>query len=281
MVETDNQDTKGKQGLETGYLENSLPYARIGTKPKILLYIDGLSFKNEPPSGFMLRQFISTSKPFLDEYSFYMVGRKRNMPEIYTFTDIAADYANMIRREFKGPVDVMGISTGGQIAHYLAADHPDVVKKLIIISAAYRLSEEGAKIERRTAEHYMEGKYGKAFAVLMDMMYPPGIRRMAIKVIMRVITPLIVGKVKYPSDFLIEIKGDCEMNFKDRLGEIQAPTLILCGETDIGYSIKDVRETAQGIPNAKLIIYEKYGHDLNQNNGKQVRLDALEFLRQS
>ncbi len=273
-----DREKKPLLNLETGYLDDGLPYARIGIHSDILLYIDGLSFKNEPPSGFMLRQFKGTSKPFLNDYSFYLVGRRPNMPEGYTFTDIASDYAKMIRREFKGPVDVMSISTGGQIAHYLAADHPDVVKRLVIISAAYRLSEEGVAIEHRTAEHYMNGEYGKAFAALMDMMYPPGIRRVAIKVIMRLITPFIVGSVAYPNDFLIEIRGDQEMNFKDRLGEIQAPTLILSGATDIGYAVKDVQLTAQGIPNAQLKIYEKYGHDLYQNNGKQVRLDALEFL---
>jgi pimeloyl-ACP methyl ester carboxylesterase len=149
---------------------------------------------------------------------------------------------------------------------------------LVIISAAYRLSEQGVELERRAAEHYKQGKYGKALAAIMDMMYPPGIRRILIKFIIRIIGPFIIGNVKYPNDMLIEVQADREMNFKERLGEIKIPTLILCGELDRGYSIDDVRETAKGIPNAKLITYENFGHDLTRNNWKQVQTDIMEFL---
>ena len=56
----------------------------------------------------------------------------------YTFNDMAADYAAMIREEFGGPMDVIGVSTGGSIVQHLAADHPDVVRRLVIHSSAHR-----------------------------------------------------------------------------------------------------------------------------------------------
>ena len=279
MAKDKDRKIKEKYGVETGYFEDGLPYARIGTKPTIIVNIDGLSFNHEPPSGFMLKQFVKSGKPFTEDYSFYLVGRKPNLPEGYLFDDMAEDYAKMIRREFKGPVNVIGVSTGGQLAHYLAADHPDVVNKLVIISAAYRLSDEGVKIERRSAEYYMQGNYGKAFAAIMDMMHPPGFKRKVIKFVIQLIGPWIIGHVEYPNDFVIEVQADREMNFKDRLGEIKAPTLIIAGELDRGYSIEDVRETAKGIPNAELITYEEYGHDLAMNNWKQIQIDIKEFLK--
>lgn len=270
---------KEKYGVETGYFEEGLPYARIGTNPSIIVNIDGLSYNHEPPSGFVLKQFVKSGEPFIEDYTFYLVGRKPNLHEGYLFDKMAEDYAKMIRREFKGPVHVMGVSTGGQLAHYLAADHPDVVDKLVIISAAYRLSEEGVEIERRSSEYYLQGKYGKALAAIMDMMYPPGFKRKVIKFIIQLIGHWIIGHVEYPNDFMIEVQADREMNFKDRLGEIKAPTLIIAGELDRGYSIEDVRETARGIPNAKLITYKDYGHDLTMKNRKQVQSDILEFLK--
>ncbi|MHA2127286.1 MAG: alpha/beta fold hydrolase, partial [Promethearchaeota archaeon] len=129
--------------VETGYFEDGLPYARIGNKPNIIVNIEALSFKHEPPSGFALKRFIKSAKYFIGEYTLYLIGRKPNLPEDYTFTDTANDYATLIRKEFKNPVYVMGASTGGQIAQYLAADHPDTIRKMVIISAAYRLSEKG------------------------------------------------------------------------------------------------------------------------------------------
>ncbi|MBU7016772.1 MAG: alpha/beta hydrolase [Theionarchaea archaeon] len=278
MTRDKDRKIKEKYGVETGYFEEGLPYACIGTKPTTIVNIDGLSFSHEPPSGFVLKQFIKSSEPFTEDYSFYLVGRKPNLPEGYLFSEMAEDYARMIRREFRGPVHVIGVSTGGQLAHYLAADHPDVVNKLVIISAAYRLSEEGVEIERRSAEYYMQGKYGKALAAIMDMMHPPGFKRRVIKLIIQLIGSRIIGHVEFPNDLMIEVQADREMDFRGRLGEIKAPTLIIAGELDHGYSIEDVCETAKGIPNARLITYKDYGHDLMMNNRKQVQNDILKFL---
>ena len=58
-------------------------------------------------------------------------------------TDIANDYAAMVRDEFGGPVDVLGISTGGSLVQHFAADHPELVRRLVIHSAAHRLSGQG------------------------------------------------------------------------------------------------------------------------------------------
>ena len=195
--------------------------------------------------------------------------------------NMAEDYAKMIRREFKGPVDVAGVSTGGQIAHFLAADHPDTVRKLVIISAAYRLSEKGVEIERRAAEYFQKEKYGKSMAAVMEMVFPSGFKGVVIKFFMRLIGNMMLGKLKYPNDFLVEVQADREMNFKDRLSEIKAPTLIMSGELDVAYTANDVRTTAEGIPNSKLILYKGYGHNLTMSNRGQVLKEALEFLKKN
>lgn len=269
---------KKKYNVETGFFEDGLPYARIGNKPNILVNIEALSFKNEPPSGFALKQFIKGSSTFTDEYSVYLISRKQNLPKDYLFDKMADDYAKLIRREFKGPVDVMGVSTGGQIAQYLAADHPDVIRKLVIISAAYRLSEKGVEIERKSEEYFMQQKYGKAFAAILDFIFNSKFMRSIAKFFTRLIGKKIIGKIEYPNDFLNEIRGDREMNFNDRLSEIKVPTLVMSGELDIGYTADDVRMTAEGIPNAKLILYKGYGHGLIMANRKQLQKDILEFL---
>ena len=278
---TSNKDKEIKQNdnVETGFFEDGLPYARFGNKPNIMVNIEALSFTHEPPSGFRLRMFKNSAKIFTDDYTVYLIGRKQNLPEDYLFDKMAEDYAKTIRREFKGPVDVMGVSTGGQIAQYLAADHPDVIRKLVIISAAFRLSERGAEIERKSEEYFKQGKYGKSLAALLDLMFSSKFTRSIAKFFTRIFGGMVIGKVEYPNDFLNEIRGDREMNFKDRLEEIQAPTLILSGDSDIDYSAEDVRVTAENIPNSKLVIYKGYGHNLTVANREQVQKDILEFLR--
>ncbi len=279
MVKDKDRRLKEKYNVATGFSEEGLPYARMGTKSDIIFNLEALSFNQEPPSGFMLKQFIKASKPFTDDYTVYLVGRRPNLPDNYLFDQMADDYAVMIRREFDRPVVVMGTSTGGQLAQYLAANHPDLVQKLVIISAAYRLSEKGVEIERSAAECFAQGKYAKALAVIIELIHPPGLKRAFTKFFIRLLGKWFIGKVEYPNDFVVEVRADREMNFKDRLAEISAPTLLLSGESDIGYTAEDVRATAEGIPDAELILYEGYGHNLAMANSKQVTHDILKFLK--
>ena len=277
MSDKEEKIIKGHK-VETGYFEDGLPYTRMGTNPRVLVDIEGLSANHAPLSGFSLKSFIKTHKLLAQEYTIYNVTRKPNLPDDYLMDKMADDYAKMIKREFKGPVIVMGVSTGGQIAHYLAADHPDVVKNLVIFSAAYRLSERGVEIERKTEEYARQGRFGKAMAAIMDFMYPSGLKRTLLKFFIRLIAKSMAKEIKYPNDFIVEIIADRAMNFKDRLHEIKAPTLIVSGELDVGYTAEDVRATAEGIPNAELILYKGFGHNLGFSNTEQVQKDILAFL---
>jgi pimeloyl-ACP methyl ester carboxylesterase len=267
--------------IETGFFQDGLTFARIGNKSRILVVIEALSYTHEPPSGIRLKMFKRAVKSFLNDYTVYLIGRKPNVPRDYSFTDMAEDYKRMIKREFNVPVDVVGTSTGGQIALYLAANHPEVVRKLVVISAAFRLGEKGVEIERKAENFFNQKKYGKSFVALLDYLYSPGIKKKIVTIFTRLIGKKMMGKVKYPNDFLTEIRGDIEMNFKDRLKDINAPTLILSGKLDVGYKAEDVRTTANEIPDSESIIYKGYGHDLTMRNGKQVYNDLLDFLKKT
>ena len=265
--------------VKKGYFRDGLPYTRIGTSERIMIDLEALTYKNAPLEGYMLKEFIKMHNLLAQEFTVYLVGRKPGMPEGYLMNNMADDYAKMIQTEFKEPVDIMGISTGGQIAHFLAADHPDVVSKLVLVSAAYRVSEKCVEIEGEAAELAKEGKYLKSFAKIAEVFNYSGFKKFMFNLIIKIFGKKIMGKIEDPSVFLITAVADCEMNFKERLSEIKAPTLILSGELDICYTAEDVRETAEGIPNAKLILYEGYGHGLVLDNMEQVQKDILEFLK--
>jgi pimeloyl-ACP methyl ester carboxylesterase len=47
---------------------------------------------------------------------------------------LAAEHADALREAFAEPVDLLGMSTGGSIAQQLAAEHPRVVRRLVLVS---------------------------------------------------------------------------------------------------------------------------------------------------
>jgi pimeloyl-ACP methyl ester carboxylesterase len=64
-------------------------------------------------------------------------------------------------------------------------------------------------------------------------------------------------------------------DFQDRLAEITAPTLVVAGARDPFCTETLLRETAKGIPNARLILYAGKGHT---PTGKESSEDVLTFL---
>lgn len=78
-----------------------------------------------------------------------------------------------------------------------------------------------------------------------------------------------------PSDLVVTVEAEDEHDFRDRLAEIKAPTLVIAGARDPFYTEASLRETAEGIPNARLILYAGKGH---APAGKQFGQDVITFL---
>jgi pimeloyl-ACP methyl ester carboxylesterase len=68
-------------------------------------------------------------------------------------------------------------------------------------------------------------------------------------------------------------------NILRRLPFITVPTLVLWGRDDPVNSLEEVgMPTANGIPNAKLIVYDKTGHGVPAEQPEQFARDVIEFL---
>ena len=88
---------------------------------------------------------------------------------------------------------------------------------------------------------------------------------------------MFFGKPKDPSDLVVTIEAEDKHDFKDRLAQIKAPTLVAACDQDPFYSQALFRATAEGIPNARLILYKGMGHPAA---GKQFSQDVLMFLKE-
>jgi len=261
------------QSKSAGYFRNGQPYNRVGDGPRPLVIFQGLIFENKPLAASMTWLYSRYYKYLERDFTTYIVLRKPGLPADYSLQNMADDYATLIQAEFGGPVDVIGVSTGGSIAHCFAADHPDLVRKLVIHSSAYTLSDLGKSIQMRV--EYLAGQcqWSAAYAAMVSH------SQYSKSVIW--IGSLLAGKLgapKDPSDTVVTLEAEDKFNFKDRLHEITAPTLVVAGEEDPFYSPALFRETAEGIPNARLILYPGMGHPAS---GKQFQRDVLAFLREN
>ena len=263
-----------------GYFRSGLPYNRCGNGHRILVVFQGLVFENKPMAGFMTPFFLGSYKSLRGTYTIYFVIRKPGLPTGYSMKDMSDDYAAMIKEEFGGPVDIIGVSTGGSIAQHFAADHPDLVGKLVIHSSAYTLSDAAKRLQLDVGTLAREGRWRAAFAALADFAISNrGIMKYVAKPIAWIgsIIGAMLGAPRNPSDLVVTVEAEDKHDFKDRLPQIAAPTLVVAGDRDPFYTVGLFRATADGIPNAKLILYKGMGHPAS---GKQFDQDLMTFLNE-
>ena len=72
--------------------------------------------------------------------------------------------------------------------------------------------------------------------------------------------PLFIRRDWDPSDMLATIEAEDAFDLRERLHEIAAPTLIIGGGRDRFYPVELFRETAAGLPDARLVLYENRAH---------------------
>jgi pimeloyl-ACP methyl ester carboxylesterase len=238
-----------------------------------LVVFQGLVFSNEPPTGLSARMMLGNYTFLQDEYTVYLATRKAGLPGGYSMKDMADDYAVMIEDEFGGPVDVLGISTGGSIAQHFAADHAGLVRRLVIHASAYTLNDAAKEVQMRVGRLATQGRWREASKVLMDFALAPN----PFSGIIAAIASLMLAATAPDdaSDLVVTIEAEDKHDFRDRLGEIGTPTLVIAGARDPFYTEESLRETADGIPNAQLVLYPDKGH---APGGEQFRRDVLTFL---
>ncbi len=256
----------------------SIPYSKFGSGRRILVIFQGLSFDNKPVSGASAKGFFDDGS--LKDYTTYIFTRRTGLPEGCSLADMADEYAKMITEEFAVPVDVLGVSTGGSIAQHFAADYPHLVRRLVLHSSAYTLSDSARRAQMLIGKFAREKKWRAAYAEMMGISPHKGVIKLLFKPyywLLSYFGASMYGKPEDPSDFVSTIEAEDKFDFKDSLHEIKAPTLVIAGDKDPFYTPELFRETAQGIPNARLILYKGMGHPAG---GEQFKKDISGFLNE-
>ena len=260
----------------TGYSSNGLPYACIGSGACNLVVFGGLEFQHKPPSAIMLRMSTGFLRELRDSYQIYIVSRKPGLPTEYSLGDMSDDYAVMIKNELGGAADIIGISTGGAIAQHFAMDHPDLVRRLVLVMTGFRLTEEAKELQRQVAELARKGERRAAGALLGTAIVRKGIAKHFFKWFMGLMGPLTIPADA--SDGIVEIEAENSLDLSDGLDRIKAKTLVIGGEEDFFYP---VRETAEKIPDAKLVLYPNLGHNAMFVRSRQFGEEIKAFLLSS
>ena len=225
-----------------------------------MLFIGGLAFQagvDAPGTEWMSASLL---EPFAKRRRVLFVNRRRGLPRGMSMAELAAEHADAIRSLDVGPVDVAGLSTGGSIAQQLAADHPDVVDRLVLLCAACRLGPRGRVMQRRVAARIRRGARRQAIAVMIAGLVPPKRGQVVAGALGWLAGPRLLAGGDDLSDMATTIEAEDAFDLATCRSPIRARTLILAGSEDSFYSPELFAETARLIPGSRLRVFEGRGH---------------------
>ena len=250
----------GAMTIERG-VSGRLPYAAVGSGAP-MLFIAGLAPVAGVEWGTSERMMNRSTllRPFAKCRRVIYTNRRKGLPRGITMAELAEEHADAIRALSAGPVDVAGISTGGSIAQQLAADHPDVVDRLVLLSTACRISPQSRALQRRVAARVRHGAHRQALALMMTGIVPPRRGQLAAAAMARLAPSRLLPGEDDLADLATTIEAEDTFDLAACRSPIRAPTLILVGSGDRWYSRELFAETARLIPDSRLRMFEGRGH---------------------
>jgi aminoacrylate hydrolase len=160
-------------------------------------------------------------------------GQTTHAQDGYTTQQLADDMAAVVVHLGLGPVHVVGASTGGAIAQYLALEHAEIIRSLTISSSFARFDP----FVRREFTHDHPDRVSQWIKRAAANPTSAGDREIDLKRI-----DMIAAHDAY-----------------DRLGEIRTPTLVTCGTHNFCTTLALSEEIAARIPGAELVIFDDAG----------------------
>lgn len=260
--------------IERGTI-GALPYAALGAGEPVVA-LAGLSPVTGVESDGIVRASVGMFSGLAATRRLVALNRRAGLPRGMTIGQLAGEHAEALRDGFDGPVDVIGTSTGGSIAQQLAADHPDVVRRLVLVSTACRLGPEAKAFQMRVAARIRAGAHRQALALMAHDLVPPGRGQFPAAVVGWTLGPRVIHDTAGLDDMATTIEAEDGFDLAT-CPPIQAPTLILGGRDDRFYDPALFGETARLIPGSKLHLIDGRGH-ITVMRDRRFQAELASFL---
>jgi 3-oxoadipate enol-lactonase len=182
-------------------------------------------------------------------------GGSEAPPGPYSLADLGRDFIELLDELELERVTLCGLSLGGATAMWVAAEAPERIDRLILACTSARFGEPAQWLERA------------------ETVRSAGLEAIAEKVVARWFTDDVRPETVVQFRGLLVstsaegYAGSCEAlaswDFRGRLGEIRADTLVIAGAEDAAAPLRDSELLVEGIPRARLVVVEHAAHLAN------------------
>ncbi|MCG8590633.1 MAG: alpha/beta hydrolase [Proteobacteria bacterium] len=210
------------------------------------------------------------------------VGRSRDTGEAFSTADLGADLVGLLDALELEQADVLGAFMGGMAAQELALQAPDRVRRLVLVGTYARadakrrlLLEDWAGLARRGVPLEAMVRKRLVWTLEDETLEQTDLIESMVEFFTRDGAPMT-------SDLFARQCEACrDHDTYDRLGQLRAPTLVLCGRHDQLTPPKFHRQLADEIPDATLVTFTYGAHLVMAEAAERFHQVVLEFLDRS
>jgi pimeloyl-ACP methyl ester carboxylesterase len=262
--------------IEVGTFLGRLPFAKFGsTQNPILILNGGQGFMMKPDEARLRKDAKRLARLLPEKRNFILLAYDPE-PESVTVSGMAQDVRNIIEN-LGGQVDLLGISYGAVIATRVAAQFPEKVRSLVLLSGAHDFSEAG----KHRLLKQIDLVHGKQMTRLIQD-FTSLFRRRWLNVVLNVRIALSakrlvrrLGRESAIADYLHAVLVDALP--ASALAAVSARTLVIGGGRDQFFG-GQIEACAKAIANSNLILFDSETHMVPIERARDVSAELATFL---
>lgn len=252
----------------------SMEYFKFGHGIQTLVILPGLSVQSVMGSAAAVAEAYLA---LTEDFTIYLFDRRKEMPEQYSVHDMARDTTEAIHTLGLEDIAILGASQGGVLAMYIAADEPELVKKLVLASTAALVTEEQAGIFTKWTELAKAGDREGLYLSFGEAIYP--------EEVFKQFKGLLAEAAKAVTDtelerFVVLAEAMKGLDMTAELEKITCPALVIGSYDDkvLGGDSSRIVYEHLSAPGSELYMYDGFGHAV-YDTAPDFKERMLKFLK--
>ncbi len=186
-------------------------------------------------------------------------------PDPYKIERFVGDLDALSKALEVGPFALLGHSFGGIVALHFALAHPEALTHLILVCAP--ASHHFIQDVEDALPGQLEQEALAELSSLQDSEPSDHVIRRSLELLAPIyfhdparVAELGLDSMRFGPDTQAVWDSLEGFDLRPRLSEIQVPTLVIAGASDLSVTPERARETADALPHGKLLVIENSGH---------------------
>ena len=235
----------------------TMDYFQFGHGKQALVILPGLSVESITKYADVIPEAYA---PLTENFTIYVFDRRNELPATYSVLEMAEDTAAAFRALGLAQVSLFGASQGGMMAMIIAAEHPELVGKLILGSTSSCVEPAQYQTFEKWIQLAKEGNAADLYRAFGEAIYPPHVYEQARDNLTACAENVTEKELKR---FMILAEGMKGFDVRDKLQSIACPVLVIGSLDDHVLGAKAIEEIAKRLNNragVELYMYDGYGH---------------------